>query len=297
MSDRSLTGYDNDDVNEETGLHADEEVYLYDAQIKRLVCASCDPTGARPAGVYDPGAEALLVERGGIWSGRWLAGSVPGWTPEDLTHALYQSRYLSNSGRLFFDSADALVPQDVNGKEDVYEYEPPGEGSCTESSATFSERSGGCVGLISSGTSGEESAFLDASESGDDVFFLTAARLVPRDVDASFDVYDAHVCGAEGVACAAAAVSSPPPCATAESCRAAPSPEPSLFGSPPSATFSGPGNLVQPPPKPAVKPKPLTRAQKLANALKVCKRKPKKKRAACVRHARKEFSPSKKAKK
>ena len=43
------------------------------------------------------------------------------------------SRYLSNSGRLFFDSADALVPQDVNGKEDVYEYEPPGEGSCTES--------------------------------------------------------------------------------------------------------------------------------------------------------------------
>ena len=28
MSDRSLTGYDNDDVNEETGLHADEEVYL-----------------------------------------------------------------------------------------------------------------------------------------------------------------------------------------------------------------------------------------------------------------------------
>ncbi len=39
---------------------------------------------------------------------------------------------MSNSGRLFFDSPDALVPQDINGLEDVYEYEPTGEGSCTE---------------------------------------------------------------------------------------------------------------------------------------------------------------------
>ena len=54
----------------------------------------------------------------------------------------------------------------------------------------------GCVGLISSGTSGEESAFLDASESGNDVFFLTASRLVPQDLDSALDVYDAHVCSA-----------------------------------------------------------------------------------------------------
>ena len=61
---------------------------------------------------------------------------------------------------------------------------------------TFSPASGGCVGLISSGTSAEESAFLDASENGDDVFFLTASRLVPQDVDTALDVYDAHVCSA-----------------------------------------------------------------------------------------------------
>ena len=44
--------------------------------------------------------------------------------------ALYQSRYLSNNGRLFFDSADSLVAADVNGKEDVYEFEPAGVGGC-----------------------------------------------------------------------------------------------------------------------------------------------------------------------
>jgi hypothetical protein len=44
--------------------------------------------------------------------------------------------------------------------------------------------------------------------------------------------------------------------------------------------------------------KPPTRAQLLAKALKQCKKeKPKSKRAKCVRHARKEFGPSKKAKK
>ena len=34
------------------------------------------------------------------------------------------SRALFDSGRLFFDSADALVPQDTNGNTDVYEFEP-----------------------------------------------------------------------------------------------------------------------------------------------------------------------------
>jgi hypothetical protein len=38
----------------------------------------------------------------------------------------------------------------------------------------------------------------------------------------------------------------PPPCTTVNSCRAAPSPQPQIFGAPPSATFSGVGNLVPP---------------------------------------------------
>ena len=39
----------------------DEEVYLYDAVANRLVCVSCNPTGARPVGVLD-GDERLLVD-------------------------------------------------------------------------------------------------------------------------------------------------------------------------------------------------------------------------------------------
>jgi hypothetical protein len=43
------------------------------------------------------------------------------------------------------------------------------------------------------------------------------------------------------------------------------------------------------------KPKPLTRAQKLAKALKACKKEPKKKRAACEKRAEKDYGPLKKA--
>ena len=55
MSQRPLTGYDNTDA---VSGEPDEEVYLYDAQTGRLVCASCDPTGARPLGVLDKGEYA-----------------------------------------------------------------------------------------------------------------------------------------------------------------------------------------------------------------------------------------------
>jgi len=40
--------------------------------------------------------------------------------------------------------------------------------------------------------------------------------------------------------------SSPPPCDTEASCKAAPEPQPSLFGLPSSATFSGAGNVTPP---------------------------------------------------
>ena len=49
MSDRSLTGYDNVDANPAAKGARDEEVYLYDASTKLLVCASCNPNGEPPA--------------------------------------------------------------------------------------------------------------------------------------------------------------------------------------------------------------------------------------------------------
>ncbi len=290
MSEQGLTGYDNRDAN---SGEPDEEVYLYrapsaGAPVGGLVCASCNPTGARPDGLLDPGNE-LLIDGDGVWGGRWLAASVPGWTAMSLNTARYQSRYLSDEGRLFFDSPDALVPQATNGLTDVYEYEPVGVGGedgCKTSSSTFSERSEGCVGLVSSGSSAEESAFVDASASGEDVFFVSSARLASGDNGGALAVYDAHVCSVTAPCSTEAA--SPPPCGTEASCRQAPTPQPVIFGSGPSETFSGAGNPVSAPvPVVKQKAKPPTRVQKLAKMLVVCRKRFRGvKRVGCEKQAR-----------
>lgn len=316
MSRKSLTGYHNRDA---VSGEPDEEVYLYDAGDGRLACASCDPTGARPTGRQygedgDYGGNGILGGGDRVWPPTtWLAANIPAWTPYtggsyvSGAIALYQSRYLSDSGRLFFDSGDALVPQDVNGTWDVYEYEPEGAGSCNPASvsgtvvyrperktASGEVEPAGCVGLISSGHSAEQSAFMDASESGDDVFFLTSSQLVPQDVDTYPDVYDAHVCST-AVPCLSAAVS-PPPCDTADSCKAEPLQQPLVFGPPSSETFSGAGNIVSlvPAPTPEVTPKALTQAQERARALRACRERYKSRRRrgardACERAARKRY--------
>jgi hypothetical protein len=304
MSQRSLTGYDNRDA---ISAKRDEEVYLYDATRPagpgNPVCASCDPSGARPLGVeYEnlgasPGIQSLV---GGsrVWAhDQWLAANIPGWTPYVNGTALYQSRYLSNSGRLFFNSNEALVPQDVNGTWDVYQYEPPSVGGCASSSTTFGEHSGGCVAMLSSGASPEESAFLDASENGDDVFFLTAGKLSRQDNDTSLDVYDARVCSTQSP-CLQEAETPPPPCSTEASCRPAPLPQPEIFGFPASATFSGVGNVISSP-LASVRPRSAAeiKAEKLVRALKACRKKPKKKRSACGKHARRMYGSPGKTKK
>ncbi len=312
MSQRSLTGYDNRDA---VSGKPDEEVYLYHAEASaagpaKLVCASCDPTGARPLGEeFGSVLEEAFLGGNRAWAAETttsFAAMVPGWTRE-----LYQSRYLSDSGRLFFESHDALVSQDVNGTWDVYEYEPEGvpesEHACTSAVQSGSdvfkpartvevegrgvEEGAGCVGLISSGTSAEPSAFLDASEAGGDVFFLATSRLAPQDFDTSYDVYDAHECTGEAPCLTSPA--QPPPCITEASCKPAPSPQPQIFGAGGSATFSGAGNPASPSPAPAVKTK-LTRAQKLAKALRLCKKdKKKSKRAYCEKQTRKRLGVSK----
>jgi DNA-binding beta-propeller fold protein YncE len=261
MSQRSLTGYDNRDA---VSGKPDAEVYLYHASTGALVCASCNPTNARPMGAEDGHTTLFNGGAGRSWNGAgWVAASAPSWLVNSVGSvegAVYQPRSLSDSGRLFFDSHDALVPQDVNGTEDVYEYEPAGDGTCTEGIASGSSLyvSGeqGCVALISSGTSSEESAFLDASESGGDVFFLTTAKLVSQDYDTSYDVYDVHECTSSSP-CPAPAAEQPPACTTEASCKAPPTPQPSIFGLPSSATFSGPGNTTSSPP--AVVPKKVVK--------------------------------------
>ncbi len=282
MSSSSLTGYDNAD--EKSG-EPDEEVYLYNAGAQGLTCVSCNPTGARPIGVFDTeekGKEGfgLRVDPYHIWTGHWLAGSIPGWMAQSRLSALYQSRYLSNEGRLFFDSPDDLVPRASDGKENVYEYEPGGVGSCEVGA-------GGCVSLISSGESGQESVFLEATPSGNDVFFLTDSQLVPEGAGGEFHVYDARVCSPDAPCLTPPLASTP--CQSVNECRPATVTLPAAIGPSGSATAAG-VEAKQQVKGVTISSPPLTRAQMLAKALKMCKqqhRYSKKKREACEVHARK----------
>ncbi len=220
---------------------------------------------------------------------------------------------------LFFESPEALVPQDHNGKEDVYEYEPTGVPAgpheCTGESETYDQRAGGCVGLISSGTSTGESAFLDASESGgeaphgeelsegaSDVFFVSSAELVPQDTEPTFSLFDAHECTSASPCIVPEEEKPPEVCQSTEACHPYTAPGGSSLGAPASAGAGAPGNLTPQhdvlPAKTMVKPKPkpLTRAQKLAKALKACRAQHKhsaKSRVACERQARKRYGPVK----
>jgi hypothetical protein len=301
MSSEPLTGFDNRDAA--SGVR-DEEVFLYDAAKEKLVCASCNKFGVRPHGILDPvvtSGKPLLVDGPHAWEEHWLAGNVPGrYANVDYADAEYEPRFLSDSGRLLFDSPDTLVPGDSNGREDVYEYEPEGVGSCSpdvhSQDVVFGEGAGvnGCVALVSSGTSSEESAFLDASgkgpggEEAEDVFFLTESQLASDDIDSAFDVYDAHECSST-VPCALGAGNVPPACIDADSCRMAPPPQPNIFGAPSSATFAGPGNQLREGSVVPTRTKKLTRARLLAQALAACKHRPKRHRAGCIMRARREF--------
>ena len=148
---------------------------------------------------------------------------------------LFPSRHvLTDAGQVFFETTEALVPSDTNGQRDVYEYE------------------NGQPSLISSGTSSFETALESVSESGNDVFFRSNQQLVPQDnQEGQLVTYDARVDGGF------AEPSSPPPCTTADACREASSPQPSIYGAPSSATFSGPGNLTPSAAKAKPKAKPV----------------------------------------
>jgi NHL repeat len=248
LSTKELTGYDNHDAN--TG-DPDAEIFLYEADAGGPpVCASCNPTGARPVG---PSSFASHPQQ---------------------ASAQYRPRNLLADGTLFFNSSDALVPHASDGRQNVYEYEE------------------GHVYAISNVAGGGESFFLDASPSGEDVFFGSANKLLPQDTGDNVVVWDARQNGGFPFPTAA------PPCTTAEACRAASPPTPSVFGTPPSATFSGPGNIA--PPAPAVVKKVTKKtaaelkAEKLAKALKQCaKDKQKSKRAKCQKQAKQKYGASK----
>ena len=245
----SVTGYPDGYPN-----NGAEEVYVYEAGSNSLFCASCGSTREGASGYLPVG---------------WSDTRLPQLISED-------------GDRVFFDSSSSLAPQATNGKQNVYEWEHEGSGTCRTGSAV----NGGCVYLLSGGSSVSASWLIGASESGNDVFLVTRAQLAPEDQNETFDLYDVRVDGAKPV--------SPPQC-TGTGCQGVPAPPPT-FATPSSVTFEGVGNFAAPTITVVkAKAKSLSRAQKLAGALKECRRKPKRKRAACEAKARKRYGSSKNA--
>ena len=233
QSRAKLTGYENEGVS---------ELYRYSAQSKTLDCVSCQPTGE-------------AVKNGPSLASFSFPGSIG---PPAASVNSVASRNLSADGKhVFFDTAEALVPGDTNGKDeegkahcpgtgplgtpvcsDVYEWEAPSPtGACKEGAPAYSPINGGCIYLISTGKDKYPSLFADASESGDDVFFFTRQRLVGQDQDELQDVYDARVGGGLD----AQNQVKPPPCQSTEACHQ-PSPPAPVESTPATPGFFGPSN-------------------------------------------------------
>jgi hypothetical protein len=240
------------------------ELYRYDAPSATIACVSCSPAFAAPSGPLDP------VFHTSFW------GEPHG--------AVQQFGGLSDDGdTVFFASTDELLPAAANVLEaepgnpiyDIYEWHD------------------GVLSLISSGTSLSSDFLLGASASGSEVFFLTASQLVGQDGDQAYDVYDARLEGGFPAPVV------PVACVSAVTCRSVVA-TPTVAVAPASVNFTGPGDVVPGPesqaPPVTVKAKIESRSEKLAKALKVCGRKPRKERASCEVRARKRYGVRSKAK-
>lgn len=195
------------------------EVYLYEAATGARRCVSCRPDGSA--------AEGDSTLNAGTFG----------------THVNPRSngvtiRNLSDDGRrVVFASEDKLVPQDINGNLDVYEWERNGTGSCTAATPTYSGYSDGCVFLISPGGSLGGSILQGMSADGRDIFFSNDSRLVSINTGTEMQIYDARVDG--GLASQNPA---PQPGCEGDGCRA-PTASPAAGPTAATGSFGSEGNV------------------------------------------------------
>ncbi|HEY6761303.1 MAG TPA: hypothetical protein VI318_17525 [Baekduia sp.] len=161
-----------------------EKIYEYDLDDDALTCASCLPGGAAPTG------DAALRDTLGL--------------------QLIQPLTFADDGTLFFQTPDALTPDDTDSAYDVYAYD------------------GADRHLVSTGTD-EDVYYAGNSADGRDVFVRTHATLAPDDDDGGYaDIYVLRIGG--GFPSTAT-----PPCA-GEACRGPQAPAPTPAAAPESLT-------------------------------------------------------------
>ena len=177
------------------------KMYTYEPATEKTVCVSCDPNGDPPVGSVE-GAEFGL--------------------------------FMSNDGRTFFYTPNALVPQDTNHLHDVYEFVEgrpqlitSGVGSEDAQVTPNQVRPAGFAGVISHGVN---------------VYFSTYESLVGQDQNGAFlKFYDART-GMGGFPFVPASA----PCAAADECHGAGSSPPTVPSIVSNGASSGSANYPSP---------------------------------------------------
>jgi hypothetical protein len=176
------------------------EMYRYEPPARTLLCVSCKPDGSSPTSDVE---------------------------------ASQNGNFMTEDGRAFFSTEDALVPRDANGIRDVYEYV------------------GGRAQLITTGTGDNEGTGKDGriglvgvSADGTDVFVSTYETLVGQDENGPFlKFYDARVNGGFPFNKPAA------PCAAADECHGEGSSAPASPTIGTGAGLGGGGNVSEAAPR------------------------------------------------
>lgn len=213
---------------------AKAQVWRYDRAENAIECLSC-------ASPFDPEPRQRAQFVQDAFTLEYTVNGVP--NPTTVS---------ANGDYVFFETASALLPEDVNGEipadnrgqyfnsspsVDIYEWRADGVTGCAHVQ--------GCLALITNGIDGSHNVLLGTTPSGRDVFFATHSQLVAQDQDNAGDIYDARIGGGfpppppGPVECEGAACHSP---------LAAP-----IDTTPASLAFSGPGDPPAAPP--AARPK------------------------------------------
>jgi hypothetical protein len=186
------------------------EMYAYNPATGELACASCRPDGEPPTSN--------------------VTGS-------------YNGPFMTNDGRTFFNTKDALVPQDTNQSGDVYEY-VNGRPRLITAGVTPTNEVFGLTNIMAS------PGLVGVSANGTDVYFSTFDTLVKQDHNGQqLKVYDARSGGGF-------LFESPPPgCAAADECHGESSSAPVPPENGTGASLGSVGNAKQAKPKAENEPK------------------------------------------
>lgn len=131
------------------------QLFLYDAEADATTCLTCPQDD-------EPGGESALrpFQQGGAFIRPYLSRN-----------------FSSDSSHVFFETPQALVPGDANGKTDVYQYDLQNKQA----------------ELVSTGTGDSDAHFGDASADGSSVYFVTQQQVIPDlDDDRFSDLYVAR---------------------------------------------------------------------------------------------------------